>query len=95
MWKHVFGWYVVRCEFKNIHQKDRCLEEIGHKCSKHAIYSRLNNMGGTMWPLNEHKNIQFDNEYDTHMSSENYEANVYKHNLNSQISRINCIFHIL
>ena len=35
-----------------------------------------------MWPLDEHMDPQFDDEWDIHRSSENYEANGYKHNLN-------------
>ena len=35
-----------------------------------------------MWPLNEHMNPQFDDEWDIRRSSKNYEENGYEHNLN-------------
>ena len=36
---------------------------------------------GPVWPLNEHENLHFENEYDIHLSSKNYEATGYRRNL--------------
>ena len=47
--------------------------------------SIVNIIGGyqPIWPFNEHKNLHFDNEYDVHMSSKNYEESGYGLNLDS------------
>ena len=42
-------------------------------------------------PLKEHKNLDFANEGDIHMSSENYETNGYRHNL----TLLNFVSHLL
>ena len=34
-----------------------------------------------MWPFDEYENLHFDNEYDIHMSSKNYEDSGYDLNL--------------
>ena len=34
-----------------------------------------------IWLLNEHMNLHFDNVWNIHMSSKNYQANGYMHNL--------------
>ena len=52
----IFEWYVVRCGFKNEHQKDVSQEMIT------ILGSIGNNMEGPIWPFNEHKNLHFDNE---------------------------------
>jgi hypothetical protein len=50
----------------------------------------------TIWPLHELKNLQFHNEHDIHMSSNNYGTNGYVHYLNLLIIiSHDCMFHIL
>ena len=71
----IFEWYVVRCGFKNEHQKDVSQEMIT------ILGSIGNNMEGPIWPFNEHKNLHFDNEEDIHVSSKNYEESGYSLNL--------------
>ena len=38
-------------------------------------------MEGLIWPLDEHENVHFDNEYDIHTSPEIYKANGYGYDL--------------
>ena len=54
-------------------------------------------IGVTIWPLRKHKNLHFDNEQDPHMSSNNNEANRYRHDMDLLISSCtSCdVFHIL
>ena len=58
-----------------------CLEEIG-LCVQ-TILSSIVNMTGhlTNRDFNRHENLQFDNEADSRMSSENYQANGYGHDM--------------
>jgi hypothetical protein len=45
---------VVRCGFKNIHQKDTCLKEIGLRAQNMTYYSTFssqNILRGLIWPL--------------------------------------------
>ena len=37
--------------------------------------------GQPIWPVNEHENLHFGNEWDVHMNSNYHEANGYGHNL--------------
>ena len=49
-----------------------CVQEIGsHMQNMLTILGPIVNMIGRIyiWPLNEHKNLHFDNEWDIHMSS--------------------------
>ena len=52
-----------------------CLIEIGLRAQNMiAILSWWSTQfGGPIWPYNEYKNLHFDNEQDTHTSSEIYE----------------------
>ena len=76
------GW----CGYKNRYQNGKCLKEI--KLYAHNMITNLdsivNIIGEPIWPFDEHKNPHFDNEYDIHMSSENYEEGGYSLNLDLQ-----------
>ena len=74
------------------------LKEIGVRAQNMLIIlSSIVNIigGGRLWPLNEHKNLHFDNERHIHMNFKNYEANGYEHYLDLLIILHLCIFHIL
>lgn len=61
---HVFEWYVVPWGSKNGHQKDTCIKEIG-LCHEHILTtlgSTIHMNGGSIAPLNEHKNLHLDLE---------------------------------
>ena len=60
-------WYVVRCGFENGQGLGPC------------VWNTLN-IRSPIWPLNEHMNLCH-NEEDIHVSSKNYGANGYMHNL--------------
>ena len=46
-------------------------------------------IGGPIWPLNECENLHFENEWDIHMSSKNYEENgCYRHGLDLHLAQI-------
>ena len=54
------------------------------------------NGGGDLYDhLMRSRICTYDYDKDIHMSSENYEATGYRHNLDWQSSCINCVFHIL
>jgi hypothetical protein len=61
-----------------------------------TILGSIANIIGGYQPFMEHKNLHFDNEYDVHMSSKNYEASGYGLDLDSlAIFCPNHMFHIL
>jgi hypothetical protein len=65
---------MVRCVSKNGHQKEVRSREIGlHAQTMLTILGSIVNINWdrSIWSLNEHKNLHFDNEKDIHMSSEN------------------------
>ena len=45
------------------------------------LNSVVNIIGGSIWPVYEHKNLRFDDEKDIHMDFKNCEANGYGHDL--------------
>ena len=61
--------------------------------------SIVNIIGGAMCPLNEHKNLHFDNELDIHVKCKNYEESVdYAATAPTwicQASHSNRVFHVL
>ena len=77
-----FIWVVCgSCESKNSHQKRiMCWKVIGLHAQKYTNHSKLNNHNDKV-----RENLHFDNEHDIHVSSEDYEANGYKHRLDSVI----------
>jgi hypothetical protein len=83
IWTPTFEWYEVRCGSRNRHQKDMCLKEIRLRAQNLLIFlgSVVNMIEGSCMTITDHESLHFDNELDIHMSSENYEANDYGHNL--------------
>jgi len=67
--------------------KNTSLKENGlHAQNMLTILGSIVNMiGVTYMTLNEHENLHFDDEEDIYMSSKNYEANGYRHDLDSII----------
>ena len=65
--------------------KGTCLEKGRIPCSKNVkivLSSIINMMGGApIWSLNERENLHFDNEYDIHVSFEQYEVNGFGYEL--------------
>ena len=62
------------CVSKNGHQKEVCSREIGqHAQTMPTILGSIVNINWdrSIWSLNEHNNLHFDNEKDIHVSSEN------------------------
>ena len=68
--------------------KKTCVQRRLTTCSKYVNHCRLNAQhdwrcvwgegrggGRPLWSLNEQENLNFDNEWDIHMNSKNYEAN--------------------
>ena len=56
---------MVRCGFKNGHQKDMCFKGIELRAQKYANQSRFNSQldwMGPIWPLNEQEHLHFDKE---------------------------------
>jgi hypothetical protein len=79
---------VVRCGSKNRHHKDiMCSKEIGlHAQNALTILdSTVTMIRETYMTICEHKNRHFHNEEEIHMSSKNYEADGFGHDLNSLI----------
>ena len=53
-------------------------------------------MRGPTWPFIEHENLHFDNIYNVHISSKNYEESNYNLGLDLlTISSSLCVYHIL
>jgi hypothetical protein len=64
-WTPIFEWYVVRRGQKMDTKKASCVEMSWTTCLKYAKHSKFNSqhdLQGLIWPLNEHKNLHFDNE---------------------------------
>ena len=88
-WLPIFEWNAVRRGFKNRHQNDMCLKEIGLYDESILNHSRLNNQHD--WEnLYDHlmskKIFTFIlNCWDFHMRSKSYEPNDYGHGLATEI----------
>ena len=64
-WTPSFEWYVGKCGARNEYQKDICLKGIGLHAQKYDNQFRFkceHNLGGHVWPHDEHENLHFDNE---------------------------------
>ena len=85
----VFEWYVVTCESKRDIEKTCVFIRYWITYWKYANHSTVAGphdlRGGgrsyVLWPLNEHENRHFDDEWDALTRFERYEANGYRHDL--------------
>ena len=88
IWTAIFGWCMwLDVDLRTDTKKASCVSKWLDYVFKYANYSRLHRHHdqGLIWPLNEPKNLHFDNESDIHMSSKNYEANGYGQDLDLPI----------
>ena len=76
----IFEWCVIRCEFKNGHQKGIMrFERDWAECSKFDNYSSsiVNIIGDPIWLFKKKENLHFHYEYHVRTSSEEDEENGY------------------